>query len=747
MVSLYFNVFSSLSLSNLLPRVQLSNLINNQNQNSFLNRFGLQDTVTDLLNRVGFDQTFSVGNKIGIDRPDSVLNKVELGMNNVINVNQQGLLNPGQSGVGGLYGGNGPGQFPGGTGGGISGVGTYGGQAGVAGGGGGLLGTQGGWQGSAQGSFPIGGGNRPAPPGAYPDAQYGGGGVPLDSGGGIGNGQPYGNSGVSQTGSPSGGGLLSGIFNQMGNRFGWGSSNKNDPKDYKQSGGGLSHSWWMNQEDSQEYWLQESLRNAIDDGRTADTSSDTVLKYLVESQIKKLVSSMLQHLDEAKARPEEQLKLNEAAQEELRKLTSDQIKRIAHDIVEREKSKLNELNKQNNQLRNPGGLSEADLKQLLVESTRENDIRIGRDEIAQLLEMVPKQNTKDQEKEANKTTMNRVVQQLNVKPKQSLLRLEEDLASIPEENSTSWNTTEEVESNITRTVVEAVRNKTTAKEKLETTSLVVPNIPNPTVEKPSDKPDAVVVSRPQLYISEQMMKTINELLQQLAGQSGNNRTESSTIDSNGITKLVEAPMTTAKFTTTAATTTTATEKTSSAFNDTSQVEASKEDDVKALLQRLFGNTNDEALKPFLPQQLVRKVPETSPSSRSNEGNFHDRRRSFTRRFNKDAVLDHLRSKVQKRNSTVSGSIITNKAPLPKNHNVLSKGNAIISGSKENEKSEDLNRSKEDLPSVEVGMGHSDDSVHRKQHKKRGLMLQPPTFPSRWFKRNLPNKLSLSSSKH
>lgn len=704
--------------------------------------------MTDLLNRVGFDQTFSVGNKIGIDRPDSLLNKVELGMNNVINVNQQGLLNPGQSGVGGLYGGNGPGQFPsGGGGGGISGVGTYGGQAGIAGGGGGLLGTQGSWQGSTQGSFPIGGGNRPAPPGAYPDPQFGGGsGVPLDAGGGIGNGQPFGNGAGGQTGSSGGGGLLSGIFNQMGNRFGWGSSaNKNDPKDYyKQSGGGLSHSWWMNQEDSQEYWLQESLRNALDDGRTADSSYDTVLKYLVESQIKKLVSSMLQHLDEAKARPEEQLKLNEAAQEELRKLTPEQIKRIAHDIVEREKSKLNELNRQtNSKFRNPtGGLSEDDLKQLLVESTMENEIRIDRDEIAQFLKLAHKQNGESQGIDANKTTMNDVVQQLTQsgKAKQSSLRLEKDLASIPEENPTSGNKTRGNETDSTVAKVEDVSDKTSPIGKLETTSQSVPNVSHPTVEK---QQDTVEANKPQFYISEQMRKNINELLQQLAGQTGDHSKEPSPTGNKDVTKpFVTTPMPTAKMTIIATTTTT--EKSPSAFNETSKVvEASRDDDVKALLQRLFGNSNDESLKPFLPQQLGHNVRgKTPPSSRSAEGNMHERHRSFARRFDKAAALDHLRAKSSKRNSTEIGN--SDGATLT---NMLSKENIYNSGSREDvNPKEDLVGSKEDL-TMKAGRMNLDNDFQKNQSRKRESLLQPPAVPSRWFKRNLPKKLTLATLKY
>lgn len=689
MVSLYFNVFSSLSLSNLLPRVQLSSLMNNQNPNSLLNRFGIQDTVTDLLNRVGFDQTFSIGNKIGIDRPDSILNKVELGMNNVINVNQQGLLNPGQ-GLGGLYGGNGPGQYPGGSGGGISGVGTYGAQAGVSGSGGGPFGTQASWQGQTQGSFPIGG-NRP--PGYPPEGQFGGG--PPDSGGGIGNSQAFANGPDGQTGNAGGGGLLSGILNQVGNRFGWGSStNKNDPKEYYKQGG----TWWVNQENSQEYWLEESLRDVLDTGRTADNQSEAVLKYLVETQIKKLIATLLQHLAEAKVKPVEQVKMNEAAETELRKLTPEQIKRIAHDIVEREKSKLNELNRQKvrGNRKPAGGLTEDDLKQLLVESTKENEIKLDRAEIAKLVEMTRKveENERNQvETDVNKTTMNHVIQQLtqNTQPKPSALRLE-DNAQDSDEKITSESHGNQ-ENHTVKTGGEDGDDK--IKKGLNK-------------EENADKPltnsntESAESNRPQLYISEQMRTNINELLAQLAGNgptktsppvnkqsqpAGNKQSHPAVTTPVTTTKRTPVTMTTETFVTTPSAPTTITDQpsnpvttyskhpqdsgddgkvkeddvnTSSKHPQDKDDDKVNEDDVKLLLQRLFGNANEETLRPFLPQRLAR---ETS-SSQAMETNLENA--AGNRTLTVEKTLANLRLRSSRKHDGLGGSDARRSVEIDKN---------------------------------------------------------------------------------
>lgn len=635
MVSLYFNVFSSLSLSNLLPRVQLASLLNNQNSNSFLNRFGIQDTVTDLLNRVGFDQTFSIGNKIGIDRPDSVLNKLELGMNNVINLSQQGLLNPGPSG--GLYGGNGPGQYPGG---GVSGTGAYGGQAGISGVPG-PLGGQGSWQGQTQGSFPIGG-NRPGP-GGYPQGggQFGGG--PQDDGGGSNEGFGYGGEG--QSGNSGSGGMLSGLLSQMGNRFGWGSSsNKNEPKDYyyKQAGNLPTSEHWINDEDSHEYWLEESLQDVLEPGRTTD-APDAVLKYLVESQIKKLIATLLQHLAEAKVKPEEQVKMNEAAETELRKLTPDQIKRIAHDIVEREKSKVSRLNAYKGASRKPAAvLSEDDLKRLLVESTKRKDILPDRAEIVRLLETAQLFREKERNRagpEVNKTTMSQVIQQLNSKP--NMARLVHKVAGdkVADDEKTTANLTtlsseENDESDSDRKYLLDKRKDVTT-QKHETAKEG-----NSNKTSPIDNEDTY---HPKLYISEQMRNNINELLEQLTSGSRRNDSKEDKKTSAVATKDSEyyafTPLvTTTKSTTTpkvevVSTTSTDMTQTPNTANDTSKLVNNSADDdgVRLLLQRLFGNANDETLTPLLQQ----KGPSNSPAMKNVENTLKStgQERSFRKLTN------------------------------------------------------------------------------------------------------------------
>ncbi|KAL1452150.1 hypothetical protein WDU94_006454 [Cyamophila willieti] len=699
MVSLYFNVFSSLSLSNLLPRVQLASLLNNQNANSLLNRFGIQDTVTDLLNRVGFDQTFSIGNKIGIDRPDSLLNKVELGMNNVINLNQQGLLNPGTEGLyggnGPGYGGSGPGGYPG-SGGGISGTGTYGGGLGVSGAGGGPLGGQTNWQGSTQGSFPIGG-NRPRPGlGGYPpdgQGQFGGGlqngggeGIGNNPGFGIGAGAVQGQTGNS--GGAGGGGMLSGLLNQVGSRLGWGSSgNKNEPKDdYKQAGlvaeiseGEESSEWWINQENSHEYWLEESLRNVLDGERTAD-NRDLVLKYLVEMQIKKLISTMLEHLAAAKVKPEEQVKMNEAAEMELKKLTPEQIKRIAHDIVEREKSKMTKWGRYKDRtdlLRKPptNMLSEEDLKRLLVEASKTKEILPDKEEVAKLLETTHGLREKDKhefdrdankdayqldnfDRETNKTDMNLVVKQLNQnhsKVKNITLRREDNIM------------TEELDNHVTNGDHIAGNN---IEEKLKDPN--ISSIHNAKInEKESSNKTSLGLTeefnRPKLYISEQMRNNINELLAQLT--SGNTqkiqsvqksdkeytKNESvpigSTVDSFDNTTIKTTSTTILKTTaavveeTVATTMKINTVQSSNTSNFTTKLSDIKDDTVNLLFLKLFGNTNNEALRLFLPQQHVRDAP--------------------TQANRKSLETETIRNNIHSRN--------TLETPRQRNKNILSKG--------------------------------------------------------------------------